>query len=152
MTAAPEARFSICVIADDRDRVLFLKRAPQLALGPGQWGFPAGHIEEGESPAACAARELDEEIGRDHALDLVRALGPLRDGCYGGRYEIHLFHYRWRGGCVRLNEEHTAFAWIAPADYAALDVMAGLDEDLLLLDVWPYAALDPARLPPALRR
>jgi 8-oxo-dGTP diphosphatase len=148
----PKARFSICVIADDANRLLFLKRAPHLKLGPGQWGFPAGHIEDGETPAACALREMDEEIGTARELDFVRALGPVRDTWFGGQYEVHLFHYRWRGGRVELNDEHTAYAWIAPADYTALDVMAGIDEDLLLLEVWPYEVLNPARLPPSLRR
>ena len=41
--------------------VLLVKRAnpPQA----GHWGFPGGHLERGETIAACAERELYEETG-----------------------------------------------------------------------------------------
>ena len=37
---------------------------------PGVWVFPGGVIEEGESPAECAARELAEEAGVELATDV----------------------------------------------------------------------------------
>ena len=148
----PQARFSIAVIEDTSNRVLFLKRATDRVLGPNQWGFPAGHIEPGETPAECVARELCEEIGRRNPLREIRRLGPIRDTCYGGIYEIHLFHYYWDEGQITLNVEHTAFAWITLDAYRRLDVMDGIDEDLALLEVWPRAALNQARLPAYLRR
>lgn len=148
----PRARFSICVIRDRDDRLLFLRRAFERSLGGGQWGFPAGHIEAGETPEDCAGRELREEIGEDHRLELKQYLGPVRDSFYGGVYEIHLFEYAWLGGTVVLNEEHIDHAWVGAQHYATLEVMDGIDEDLCLLGVWPYAALNPARLPAHLRR
>jgi 8-oxo-dGTP pyrophosphatase MutT (NUDIX family) len=50
----------------------------------GNWGFPKGHLEEGESPAAAALRETEEETG-------LRGLwlhGPIR---------IIDWHFRFRG-------------------------------------------------------
>lgn len=45
-------------------------RRAELSLGfllirdsYGHWGFPKGHLEKGESPAAAAARETTEETG-----------------------------------------------------------------------------------------
>lgn len=136
---------------DAAGRVLFLERAPGRALGPGLWGFPAGHIEDGESPADCAYRELGEEIGTRHEVAELRRLPPVRDTAYGGVYEIHLFHLRWLGGVVELNHEHTAHAWLGPGEHRGLRVMDGIDEDLRLLGVWPLDALDADRLPAALR-
>ncbi len=36
-----------------------------------QWGFPKGHLEDGETPDAAALREVQEETGLDHLV-----LGP----------------------------------------------------------------------------
>jgi 8-oxo-dGTP pyrophosphatase MutT (NUDIX family) len=144
--SAAQARFSICLLLDATNRLLLLHRAPDQKIAASQWGFPAGHIEGGESPRECAEREMDEEIGPDHRLDLIRTLGPVRDTFYGGRFEIHLFHYRWLGGSVELNAEHTAFRWVGPGEFAELDVMLGVEQDIVLLDIWPASLFEPARL------
>lgn len=146
MTDPPVARFSICLLEDDRQRLLFLKRSPSAKLGPDEWGFPAGHIEVGENPAECALRELDEEIGPRHEIAPLKALGPIRDTFYGGKYEIHLFHYRWIGGVIELNAEHTDYVWISAPEFRDLNTMLGIEEDIVLLDIWPASTFDPARL------
>ena len=48
------------------------------------WGFPKGHLEEGESPAEAAVRETAEETG----LDQLRLQGPIR---------VIDWHFRFRG-------------------------------------------------------
>lgn len=48
------------------------------------WGFPKGHLEEGESPAEAALRETGEETGLD---DLILQ-GPIR---------IIDWHFRFKG-------------------------------------------------------
>lgn len=48
------------------------------------WGFPKGHLEDGESPAAAALRETEEETG----LPGLRLHGPIR---------IIDWHFRFRG-------------------------------------------------------
>ena len=146
----PRARFSICLLEDAEGRLLFLKRAPNRVIGPDQWGFPAGHIEEGETPEECARRELREEIGLQHQLAERSRLGPRRDSLFGGIYEVHLFHYRWLNGTVEINHEHTDHRWIAAADYRGLAVMRGVDEDIRLLDIWPLERLHLELVPIAL--
>ena len=147
----PEARYALNLLLDDADRLLLLRRAPGAKLGAGQWGLPAGGIETGETPAAAAARELEEEIGPGHVTRALDYRGPLRDTFYGGRYEIHLFLARWLSGTVRLNHEHTAFAWVGQGDIADVDVMLGIEEDIALLGFWPRSCLNPARVPDYLR-
>ena len=48
------------------------------------WGFPKGHLEDGESPADAARRETGEETG----LDRLVLLGPIR---------VIDWHFRFRG-------------------------------------------------------
>lgn len=48
------------------------------------WGFPKGHLENGESPAAAALRETEEETG----LAGLLLHGPIR---------IIDWHFRFRG-------------------------------------------------------
>lgn len=146
----PTARFSICLLEDADKRLLFVKRAPDDSIGAGKWGFPAGHIESGESPIECAIREMNEEIGQDHKIEHLNMLGPVRDTFYGGRFEIHLFHFSWTSGTVELNNEHTEYAWVAPNQFKQLDVMLGVEEDIVLLGIWPADMFNPSRLPPRL--
>jgi len=151
MLGEPTARFALNLLLDDDGRLLLLERSREARLGPGLWGLPAGRIEPGESAEQAARREMDEEIGPGHEVTLQRYIGPIRDTYYGGQYEIHLFHYRWHGGTVRLNHEHTAWAWVAPERYRDYPTMDGIDEDIALLGLWPQRYLDPARVPAALR-
>ncbi len=48
------------------------------------WGFPKGHLEDGESPAVAALRETEEETG-------------LRDLVLHGPIRIIDWHFRFRG-------------------------------------------------------
>lgn len=43
--------------------VLMVQRSEAARFMPGVWVFPGGAIEPGETPAQCAARELEEETG-----------------------------------------------------------------------------------------
>lgn len=58
--------------------------------GAGTWQFPGGHLEAGESPEACAEREVREETGL-----VVRAVarGPYTSDVFAeaGRHYVTLF-------------------------------------------------------------
>ncbi len=130
-------RFSVNVVVNDNSEILLLKRSTASRYGPGLWGFPAGHIEAGESPQECADRELFEEIGTDVSVEPVQQLDPVRDEISGRIFEFYLFHLRWLGGEITLNDEHTDYAWVNRHDYQNYPVMRGVDLDLLYLDIWP---------------
>ena len=144
--STPTARYAICVLEDRQSRLLFVKRSLNATLGGGKWGFPGGHIEPSESAPQCALRELDEEIGPHHELVPINVLGPVRDTFYGGNFEINLFHYCWSSGTVELNHEHSEYAWVTANDFKFLEVMLGIEEDIVLHGIWPPEIFDPARL------
>lgn len=52
---------TIVAVTDDGDVALI--RNTRAAVGRRLWECPAGKLEAGEAPAACAARELEEETG-----------------------------------------------------------------------------------------
>ena len=145
-------RVSVSVVENTARQLLMLKRADHIRPGGGLWSFPGGRLDTGETFLAGSRRELREEIGTDHEVELLANAGPFRDTFYGGIYRLHLFHYRWRRGSVQLNGEHTEYAWVGQESYRHYQVMAGVDEDLAYLRLWPISALNHARLPASPRR
>jgi 8-oxo-dGTP diphosphatase len=51
----------VAVILMREDRVLLMKR--KGPHGPGTWTVPGGHMDLGETPEQCGAREAREEVG-----------------------------------------------------------------------------------------
>jgi 8-oxo-dGTP pyrophosphatase MutT (NUDIX family) len=76
----------------------------------------AGGVEESESYADAAARELREEIGLDAVpVDLERAFA------YDDSVEVHAFLVEVpRAWEPTLNGEHVEYRWLEPEEAAAL--------------------------------
>ncbi len=55
------------VIADDRKRIVLVKRA--IEPGYGKWVFPGGYVDRGEEVQRAAVREAREETGLDVRID-----------------------------------------------------------------------------------
>ena len=101
-------------LVDGEGRVLIAQR-PQGKQLAGQWEFPGGKVEDGETPEDALIRELQEELGIEvkraclapfvfasHTYDSFHLLMPL--------YLIR----RWEGEPQR--REHTAIKWVRPND------------------------------------
>jgi 8-oxo-dGTP diphosphatase len=106
-------RVGVGVIVTQDERVLLIKR--QGAHGQGTWSTPGGHLEYGESPEACAARETMEETGV--AITNLHALGFTNDV-----FEESGLHYitLWMAGeyasgeaAVAAPDEASEVAWVA---------------------------------------
>ena len=65
-------------LADEGPRFLLIRDSYD------NWGFPKGHLEDGESPADAARRETIEETGLEHVV----LQGPIR---------VIDWHFRFRG-------------------------------------------------------
>jgi 8-oxo-dGTP diphosphatase len=131
--------FAAAIIVNQADELLLLRRSPSTLRWPGRWGIAGGGMEAGETPEQALHRELREELGEGYHMRALRGPDTLKAiGGYGGF--IHLWHYLWLDGAIRLSGEHTEYAWVDQAAYARLDVMPGVDEDLTHFGIWPGRA------------
>jgi 8-oxo-dGTP pyrophosphatase MutT (NUDIX family) len=90
------------IVADGN--VLFLRRG-NGGDHPGEYAFPGGHIEPGETPEEAARRETQEETGYEpHKLI---ELGKSDDGSV----EFTTFYNESRPFDVALSDESTDFVW-----------------------------------------
>ncbi len=64
----------VLVIATRGDEVLLIRRAEHKRLWPGLYNAPGGHVEQGETPADAARRELTEETGLQAQMLTLRGL------------------------------------------------------------------------------
>ena len=99
-------------LVDSDGRVLIAQRPEGKSLA-GQWEFPGGKVEEGETPEIALIRELQEELGivvkqaclapfvfASHTYETFHLLMPL--------YLIR----RWEGEPEA--REHSALKWVRP--------------------------------------
>ncbi len=63
------------VALDGQPHLLYEVRARTMRRQPGEVCFPGGRMEPGESPADCALRETEEELGILRSQ--IQLLGPL---------------------------------------------------------------------------
>ena len=82
---------------------------PYLA---GKYEFPGGKIEAGESPEACVARELKEELLMDVKVGGVFAVERFEYPDF--IVELHLYECERLGGFTLT--EHENYAWLLPSE------------------------------------
>jgi 8-oxo-dGTP diphosphatase len=102
-----------------RGDAILVTRRPDRPGKPGQWEFPGGKIEPGESEAAALAREIREELG------CAIVVGPLllRHAHAYPEIEVELAFY---SGALPAGEEPRALG-VAELAWAPRGTLAGYD-------------------------
>jgi len=98
----PDSKIVAFIVYTDDDKILWMKRTKDDT-----WGFPGGHVEDGESAIEGAIRESREEIMHvpETGLQLIYSEGKVRlFGCNDGEFK------------PELNEEHSEFMWATIED------------------------------------
>jgi hypothetical protein len=98
----PDSKIVAFIVYTDDDKILWMRRTKDNS-----WGFPGGHVEEGESAIEGAIRESREETEHVPAtgLQLIYEDGKVRlFGCNDGEF------------APELNDEHDAFVWATLED------------------------------------
>ena len=131
-----EVRVTAAVLIH-QDKVLVARRPPGDPLA-GQWEFPGGKIEDGETPEQCLAREMNEEFGI--TVRVGAFLGSSRHA--GGAKTIHLLAYEvfWDGGQL-VSTSHSQWAFVTPSRLSAVD-LAPADRPIARIVMQRLAAND----------
>lgn len=116
-------------IIDEDGRILSARRGPDMKLA-GQWEFPGGKIEEGESARACLSREIREELGIEVEVGEAVATGYAAAGP-GRTVRLEVYRCRWVRGKIEL-VEHDQIVWLEPSQ---LDSLEWAEADLPAVEV-----------------
>jgi mutator protein MutT len=132
---AHSAATASAVVWDDGGRVLLSRRAADPAAG--KFDLPGGFVEEGEHPADCVVRELEEEAG-------ITIADPELLGVWMDRYEykgrtvetLNVYYSAriGRGDTPEPADDVAEFRWFPADDVPADELAFGHIADVL--SVW----------------
>ncbi|MEU5405096.1 NUDIX domain-containing protein [Nocardia asteroides] len=109
------------LVVDDAGRILLQRRADS-----GNWSFPGGTMNLGETLEQCVVRETREETGLE--VTITGLLGIYTDPAHVIAYadgevrqEFNItFYAAVTGGRLAVSNESTAVEWIDPNDLDAM--------------------------------
>ena len=109
---------AIVIIINEEDKVLLLKRMEPQRDFAGYWGFPGGAVEKTETLEQCVIRETKEETELD-----------ISDLKYVGTERGFVWVYATRNytGNVKLDFEHTDYAWVSRDELPIYKVIPGTE-------------------------
>ena len=88
------------IIFDDKKRILLVKQSHE---GRDIWLVPGGGIEDGESAAQAAVREVREETGLD--IEVLRMIWHVEEVSERGQRFVNFFTARITGGTLELGAD-----------------------------------------------
>ena len=111
-----------------REGKILIAQRPEGKARAGQWEFPGGKAEPGETIEAALVREIREELGAE--IDVGVVWEVLRHDYFDLSVTVHFLPCRLRDGSPLERREHARIEWADPgrlADYEFVEA----DRELL---------------------
>src|SRR5699024_9519320 len=134
---------AVGVLCDARGQILIAQRRPGT-LEAGQWEFPGGKHEPGETLQQTLLRELHEELGI--RVLAHRPLICMRNGLAAQRVRLHVSLVSdWQG--TPCGREGQRLQWCTPEELPHYDLLPGNQTLLNTLRLPEHYAITPAISP-----
>jgi len=127
-------RIVTCLLINNENKILILKRSDKVKTYKGMWGAVAGYIEENEEPYETAFKEIREEVGiKKEDANLIKCLDPIAfTDVYGGiKYNWNIFSFLFKVGKkdkIDIDWEHSEYRWIPPSEIKKYNTVPFLKE------------------------
>lgn len=119
------------LIRNPEGKILVLKRSDHDDHKPGVWETPGGGIDHEQPPQEALEREILEETGLTVIVKEPFNVFTFRKDT--GEFKVGItFLCDWVSGEVRLSDEHTEYRFIDAQDFAGLESVPSLHEEIAL--------------------
>lgn len=123
-----------CLLINENNEVLILKRSKKVRTYKGLWGGVAGYVEKDEQPLETAFKEIKEETGlnRDQ-VNLEKKVDSIsfKDVDEGEEFFwcVHSFVFRVeKKSKIQIDWEHSEYEWIPPSEIFDFDTVPRFKE------------------------
>lgn len=117
------------IIGRSDGKILVLKRSSKDDHKPGVWETVGGGMDREETPQAGLQREILEETGLE--VDVRAPFNVFTFKKDTGEFKVGItFLCEYLGGEVVLSDEHSDYRWIDPQEFAGMESVASLHEEI----------------------
>ena len=124
-----------CVLVNEKDEILLLRRTKDRKHSAGKWHVIAGHIEKGETPEQTLKREMMEEAGITN-FTILKTGKPIVVSDGQEDYEVHTFIAKTSQPLNIDPREHDLHEWVTADKIKSHDIQPWLKINLAAVDIF----------------
>lgn len=117
------------IIRRSDGKILVLKRSNLDDHKPNVWETPGGGMDAEEPPQKALEREIMEETGL--SVSILEPFNVFTFKKDTGEFKVGItFICDYINGEVKISSEHSEYRWIKPEEFASLESVLSLHEEL----------------------